>query len=72
MIREHHPMVSMLVMADPVDGPFLEGALNLGICGIVWKPIPFDVAPRLIRTAHEACCDRHLLRSSALTGREAY
>lgn len=62
MIGMYHPLVSMLVMADPADQPFLEEALKLGVCGVVWKPIQFDAATKLIRTAHEACEERHLLR----------
>ena len=62
MIGDHHPLVAVLVMADPADGPFLEDAPQLGVCGIIWKPIQFDSASRLVRTAHQACHDRHLLR----------
>ncbi len=62
MISYHHPLVIMLVVADPVDQPLLEDAFSLGVCGIIWTPIQFDIASKLVRTAHQAYLDRQLLR----------
>ena len=63
MLGERHSMAAMLVMADSADRPFLEDALGLGVCGILWRPIQFDAATKLIRTAHEASLERRLLRN---------
>jgi DNA-binding NarL/FixJ family response regulator len=62
MIGDHHPLVTMLVVADPVDCRFLEDAFMLGVCGIVWKPIQFQTATKLLRKAHQASLDLRLLR----------
>lgn len=62
MLAEYHPLVPMLVMADPAESRFVADALHLGVCGIIWKPIQFDAATTLIRTAHQAWRDRYLLR----------
>jgi DNA-binding NtrC family response regulator len=63
MVSDHHPLVTMLVMADPCDRLFLEDAPGLGVYGIIWKPIQFDSATKLTRMAHEASLDRRLLRA---------
>lgn len=62
MLAGYHSLVTMLVMADPADRPYLNDAFKLGVFGIVWKPIQFDAVIRLIGTAHQACRDRHVLR----------
>lgn len=64
MIGDHHPVVTMLVIADPLDAPFLEDAPGLGVCGIIWKPIQFDSATKLTRIAHQASLDRRLSREN--------
>ncbi len=63
LLRDTHPMAALLILADPVDGPYLLDALALGACTILWKPLRFDEARRLVRTAHEAACERRLLLS---------
>jgi DNA-binding NarL/FixJ family response regulator len=65
MARDQYPLVIALVMADPSDEPFLEDAPRLGVCGIIWKPIQFDLATKLTRTAHQASLDRRFFRESA-------
>jgi len=62
MIGHHHPLVIMLVVADPVDQSLLKDAFSLGVCGIIWTPIQFDTATKLVRTAHQAYLDRQDLR----------
>lgn len=64
MIGDHHPVVTMLVIAEPLDEPFLEDAFRLGVCGIIWKPIQFDIASKLTRTAHQASLDRRFFRDA--------
>jgi DNA-binding NarL/FixJ family response regulator len=70
MVSDHHPLVTMLVIADPVDCPYLENALSLGVCGIIWRPIQFQIARKLIRTAHQASMDRRFLKE-AMSNRSA-
>jgi len=64
LLRGTHPMIALVIVADPVDAPYLLDALTLGVCTILWKPLRFDEARRLVRTAHEAACERRLLLSS--------
>lgn len=65
LIGDRHPHVAMLVMAHNVDAPYLQDAFFRGLCGIIWKPIEFDVATDLLQTAHQASCDRLLLRQES-------
>jgi DNA-binding NarL/FixJ family response regulator len=60
MASEVHPHVAALVVADPVDRPFLSDrdAYALGACGILWKPLAVDQAINLIRTVDEAARNR--------------
>lgn len=58
LISDRHPLVTLLVIADPVDEPFLRDAYTVGASGILWKPIQFDRAIRLIRMAHHPCAER--------------
>ena len=37
VLGDSHPLVTMLVIADPVDRPFLRDLFNRGACGIVWS-----------------------------------
>lgn len=64
LLRDTYPMTALVILADPVDGPYLLDAITLGACTILWKPLRFDEARKLIRTAHEAACERKLLLSS--------
>ena len=68
-VRDFHPLVAMLLIADPVDEPFIQDAFTLGACGVLWKPIPFDGAAKLIRVAHEASRERAILREEGQCAR---
>jgi len=65
LLRERHPLVSPIVIADPIDYPFLHDAFALGACGVLWKPIEFTLASRMIWVAREASVERRLLRDEA-------
>jgi len=65
LIGERYPLVAMLVVADPLDAPFVRDACRSGVCGVLWKPVRLDAASRLIRTAHQAWEDRLLLREES-------
>lgn len=65
LIGERYPLVAMLVLADPVDLPFLQQACALGVCGVLWKPVRLEKAAKLIRTAHQASQDRQSLRTES-------
>ena len=56
-----YPLVAMLVIADPVDRPFLSNLYPHGACGVIWKPFDFDQVRRRIRAAHEASRDRQAI-----------
>jgi DNA-binding NtrC family response regulator len=68
MASEVHPHVAALVVADPVDRPFLSDsdAYASGACGILWKPLAIDQAIDLIRTADEAAKNRAALHCGTL------
>jgi DNA-binding NtrC family response regulator len=61
MLEDRHPLVTVLVVADPVDRGFLRDVRTRGACGIIWRPIEFDGTRRLIRTVHEASKERETL-----------
>ena len=63
--RLKDPHVAMLLLAEPVDSPYLHDAFLRGVCGVIWRPIEFDVATDLIRTAHQASRDRMLIRKES-------
>jgi DNA-binding NtrC family response regulator len=58
LLHDSHPLVTMLVIADPVDWPFLGDLFDRGACGVIWKPFDFEAVRRLIRTVHEASKER--------------
>lgn len=62
LIGDRHPHVAMLVIPESVDAPYLDDTFARGVCGVIWKPIEFDTATDLIRTAHQAAGDRMLMR----------
>lgn len=62
LLRNHHPATPMILVADPVDRNYVAPAIELGVWGILWIPVEFDVATKLIRTAHEAAEERKLFR----------
>lgn len=64
MVGDHHPLVAMLLMADPCDRQFLDDVPTFGVCGIIWKPIEFDSATKLMRMAHQASLDRRSVREN--------
>ncbi|HTX35342.1 MAG TPA: hypothetical protein VME43_09975 [Bryobacteraceae bacterium] len=68
MLRDHHPLVPMLVVAEPTDGPFLTEAIDRGAFGILWKPFDFEGVRRQIRTVHEAAKERQAWHEEASPG----
>src|SRR5579872_6285939 len=58
MSAELHPLTPLVVIADPIDHPFLSDTYARGACGILWKPIDFADATRAIRTIDQAAHDR--------------
>jgi DNA-binding NtrC family response regulator len=69
LIRDRFPLVTMVVIADPVDRPFLRDLYGRGACGIIWKPFDFDEARKLIRAVHGASKERRALREEILSGK---
>jgi DNA-binding NtrC family response regulator len=67
LLCDNHPLVTMLVIADPVDKPFLRDLFTRGGCGIVWKPFQFDEVRRLIRVVHEASKERRALQGEIVS-----
>lgn len=67
LLGGNHPLVTMLVIADPVDEPFLSDLFTRGACGIVWKPFQFDEVRRLIRVVHEASKERRALQEEIVS-----
>lgn len=76
-LSDYHPLVALLLIADPVDEPFVQDVYTLGGCGVLWKPVQFDLGVKLIRVADEASRERSVLRQESLLlrrisgGREA-
>jgi DNA-binding NtrC family response regulator len=66
LLTSRHPLVTMLVIADPVDRPFLRDTFSRGACGIIWKPFDFDAVRKLIRAVHEASKERRALQDEVL------
>ena len=58
MLRENHPMVPLLVMAGPVDAPFLQDLFDRGACGVIWRPFDFESVRKQLRVLHEASRER--------------
>ena len=69
VLGDSHPLVTMLIIADPVDRPFLRDLFKRGACGIVWKPFQFEEVRRLIRVVHEASKERRALQEEIVSGR---
>jgi DNA-binding NtrC family response regulator len=69
VLGDNHPLVTTLVIADPVDKPFLRDLFRRGACGIVWKPFQFEEVRRLIRVVHEASRERRALHEEISSGR---
>ncbi len=58
MASEMHPRAASLIVADPVDHPFLSDAYARGACGVIWKPFDFSQAIEMIRAIDQAVRDR--------------
>jgi DNA-binding NtrC family response regulator len=65
MAAEMHPLAAALIVADPVDGRFLEDASARGACGLLWKPLGFMEAIEWIRALDQAARDRAILLAEA-------
>jgi DNA-binding NtrC family response regulator len=61
LISDNFPLVTMLVIADRVDRPFLQDLFARGACGVLWKPFDFESARKRIRAVHEASKERRAL-----------
>lgn len=71
VLGDRHPLVSTLVIADPVDRPFLRDLYNRGACGVVWKPFQFQAVRKLIRSVHEASKERRVMQEEILAQRRS-
>lgn len=58
MAAARHASAAALIVADPVDRPFLAGAHTLWSCGIVWRPFDFIKAIDAVQIANQASRDR--------------
>jgi DNA-binding NtrC family response regulator len=67
LLTKGHPLVTMLVIADPVDRPFLGDVFVRGACGVIWKPFEFESVTRQLLTAHEASKERRALLEENLS-----
>ncbi len=61
LLHDNHSLVTMLVIADRVDRPFLTDLFTRGACGVLWKPFDFETARKRIRAVHEASKERRAL-----------
>jgi len=59
MLAREHPGVSLVVLAEKVDAPFVADAIDAGACTVAWAPIGFDFR-YLIAAAREAAMERAL------------
>jgi len=69
LLKDRHSLVTTLVIADPVDRPFLGDMFSRGACGIIWKPFEFGAVRRLIRVGHEASKERRALQDETSSTR---
>lgn len=60
MAVQMHPLAASLVVADPVDRPFLAGVYERGALAVLWKPFDFTREIRMIHTADQAARERAL------------
>jgi DNA-binding NtrC family response regulator len=67
LLSKGHPLVTMLVIADPVDREFLSDIYSRGACGVIWKPFQFHSVTKLLRAAHEASRERRTLLEESLS-----
>lgn len=64
MLAGFHPFVAPLLLADPVDRPFVSEAFRYGAFQILWKPVAIDELRHCIRLASEASEERARWRRS--------
>jgi len=62
LLSQRHPLVTMLVIADHAELPFLGDLFSRGACGVLWKPFEFAAVRRMIRAVHEASQERRALQ----------
>lgn len=67
LLSKGHPLVTMLVIADPVDHEFLSDVFSSGACGVIWKPFQFHAVTKQLRAAHEASRERRTLLEENLS-----
>jgi len=67
LLSKGHPLVTMLIIADPVDREFLGDVFLSGACGVIWKPFQFYAVTQLLRAAHEASRERRTLLEESLS-----
>ncbi len=58
MAAQTHRHTASLIVAEPVDKPFLSDAFTRGACAVLWKPFNFTQAIDRIRTLDQAAQDR--------------
>ena len=61
LLQRSHPLVTMLVIAEPADRAFVGDVFAHGACGIIWKPFEFALLKKQIRVVHEAAQERRIL-----------
>lgn len=60
-LAQSHPFAATLLIAEPVDRPYVAEAFAQGACGVIWKPFEFAPVMRQIRAVHEASKERRVL-----------
>jgi hypothetical protein len=58
MAGEMHPVLAPLIVADPVDLPFLANTSTFGCSCILLRPLDFSQVIGRIRVANQIACDR--------------
>ena len=58
MVRRLHSLLTVLVVADPVDRVELANGASHGVFNICWKPYEVVDLRRAIQAAHDATMDR--------------
>jgi len=67
MLADLHPQVSLLILANEVDVPVVQEALDQGAYGVSWKPLRLQQMHALIFSARESSADRMNLRAHSET-----
>lgn len=71
LLGSFYPLVTMLVIADPSDRPFLADLFNSDVCGVIWRPFEFETVRRMIRAVHEASKERQALQEETLARQDS-